>query len=384
MLSLALLSLLPRQEVDFSKAWDQTSRAIETRYYARTTRGDELKRRLDEAAPHAKAAKTKDEFSKVVNDMIDGFGDSHFDFYTEEDQGYYTMDNLSGGKKEMAQIGVWFRPTKDGYSVHMVMNDSPAEKAGLVKGDLILSVDDKPLRPVMSFKDKPKVMVKWRRGSKEFDKEIETRSTTSTGMFLEASKASARVIESGGKKIGYFRLWTMTGEDFKDALSSAVYGKLRDTDAFILDIRDGFGGRPEGFLDPFYRPESTLEWKLGPGPGMKELFGYGRPLVVLINEGSRSAKEVAAYVIKKSGRATLVGKNTAGHVLGTSPMRLNDWSILEIPMVDVIVDGGRLEGKGVAPDVALDKEYDENGKDLFLERAVEMAVKGEREQRSKA
>lgn len=377
MVSSTLLALALLQSADdFSQAWDRTSRAIESRYYARTTRGDELKKRLGEAAPKARAAKSRDEFSAVVNEMIDGFGDSHFDFFTEEDQGYYAMDNLVGGKKELAQIGAWFRPGKEGYTVHMVMNGSPAEAAGLVKGDLIVSVDSKPMRPVMSFKDKPKVKLAWKRGAKTFEKDVETRSSLATDMFLTASRESARVIEHGGKRIGYFRLWTMANENFRDALSSAVYGKLKDTDAFVLDLRDGFGGRPEGHLDPFFRPDVTLEWKYGPGPGMKQAFGYGKPLIVLINEGSRSAKEVAAYVLKKSKRATLVGRTTAGHVLGTSPMRLNEWAMLEIPMVEVMTDGTRLEGKGVAPDVEVPLEYDDDGRDLFLAKALEIAAKG--------
>lgn len=375
MLPLALALLVPApQEIDFEKAWEQASQAIERRYYARASRSDELKRRLAETAPKAKAAKSKEEFSRVVNTMIDGFGDSHFDFFTQEDQSYYAMDGLLGGKQELAQIGAWFRPTGDGYTVHMVMNGSPAEKAGLVKGDVIVTVDGAPLRPVSSFKDKQKVELRWRRGSKEYGASIDTRKSSAVEMFLEGSRQSAKVIERNGKKIGYFRLWTMVSDDFRNALSGAVYGRLKDTDAFILDLRDGFGGRPEGFLDPFFRPEATLEWKTGPGQAMKQLFGYGRPLVALINEGSRSAKEVTAYLLKKSKRATLVGRNTAGHVLGTSPMRLNDWSVLEIPMVEVLADGNRLEGKGVAPDVALEREFDAEGKDLFLERAIEVAA----------
>ncbi len=374
MILLPLFASVALLDTDFDKAWELTARAIQSRYYARTTRADELKRRIEETAPKAKAATTREDFSRVVNAMIDGFGDSHFDFFTQADQGYYSMDGLIGGKSEMAQIGVWFKPARDGYSVQMVMNGSPAEEAGLVKGDLIVSVDAQPLQPVLSFKDKPKVHVKWKRGSMEREADIATTSTPAMEMFLEGSRKSARVIEQGGKKIGYFRLWTMSSEGFKNALSTAVYGQLKDTDAFILDLRDGFGGRPEGFLDPFYRPESVLEWKFGPTGGMKQLFGYGRPLIALINEGSRSAKEVTAYLLKRSGRAVLVGRNTAGHVLGTSPMRLNEWAMLEIPMVELLTDGTRLEGKGVAPDIAVDTEYAEDGKDLFLGRAIEVAL----------
>ena len=59
-------------------------------------------------------------------------------------------------------------------------------------------------------------------------------------------------------------------------------------------------------------------------------------------------------------------------MLGTSPFRLNDWSYLEIPIVDVIVDGVRIEGKGVEPDVKLPRESDEAGNDLHIQAALDL------------
>ena len=183
------------------------------------------------------------------------------------------------------------------------------------------------------------------------------------------------MIERAGKKIAYYHLWTMASAKFKDALEGFVYGKARDTDAFVLDIRDGFGGRPEGYGDPFFRPEADLEWTFGgANTGMKQLFGYGRPLIVIINPGSRSAKEVFSYIIKKSGRGVLVGDHTAGDVLGTSPSPVGDWAYIEIPMVDVKVDGHRLEKNPVQADVQVASEFDDQGRDMFLEKALEIAV----------
>ena len=117
-------------------------------------------------------------------------------------------------------------------------------------------------------------------------------------MFLDATKNSVRVIDDHSRRIGYFHLWTLAGEDFKNALSGAIYGKLKNTDGFILDLRDGFGGRPEGYADPFFRPDVQLTWVMG-DTRSNELYGYGRPLMTLINNGSRSAKEILSYVLKK-------------------------------------------------------------------------------------
>jgi carboxyl-terminal processing protease len=367
----------PRQaQIDYPAAWGQVQNAIQSTFYARETRKGEMESLFARFAPRARSAHSKDEFDRVVNEMIAAFGDSHFGFFTDDDQPYYLMDGLArpDSAAQMPNIGAWFRKNNlPGYEVQMVLESSPADKAGLRKGDQIVAADGRPFGPVTSFRDKEGhtvVLTVRRPGANEMTISVEPTKASAMDMFLDASKDSARVIEAGGKKIGYFHLWTQGSPKFSQALADAVYGKLSGTDAFILDLRDGFGGRPEGFGDPFFRPEATLEWKVAGGSGRKDLFGYGRPLVVLINHGSRSAKEVLSYLFKKSHRATLIGTNTAGNVLGTTPRRLSDWAYIEIPIVEVYADGIRLEKVGVAPDIKVEPES-ENGKDLVLSKALD-------------
>jgi carboxyl-terminal processing protease len=375
-----LLLLLTHQTVappDFGKTWEKTAQSIQRSYYARESRKAEMEARLKQYAPLASKATSKEEFRDTVEKMIGEFKDSHFDLYTDADQGYYMMDAL--GKRDptpMPEIGAWFKKTPFGFVVQMVLNGSAAEKAGLQKGDLVATADGQPFSPVDSLRPDvgKKVNLHIRRGAKELDIQADVASESALKMFLDATRASSRTIAAGSKKIGYIHLWTQANEDFKNTLISQVYNQLRDTDGFILDLRDGFGGRPEGYGDPFFRPEVNLDWKYPKG-NMRELFGYQRPLVVLINGGSRSAKEVLSYIFKKSHRATLIGSNTAGNVLGTSPMRLNDWAILEIPMVEVYADGKRLEGVGVSPDIQVPREFDDSGKDLYIEAALEVLKK---------
>jgi carboxyl-terminal processing protease len=378
--TLSLLAALtlrgPALTEEFTKPWQDVSQAIRSRYYGRKSKEDLMKRLLDKYEPLAIKATSRKEFGDTVTKMIREFGDSHFDFFTPSDQGYYLMDELAGGSSKMVQIGAWFRPSADGYTVQMVLEGTSAEKAGLMKGDLVLKADGASFAPIDSLLDKEdkEVTLTIRRAGKEMEKKVEVKKSSALDMFLDATRDSARVIESGGKKIGYVHLWTMANQRFRDSLSSIVYGKLKDTDAMILDIRDGFGGRPEGFGDPFFRPDATLGWKMGDNT-VNQLFGYGRPVVLLINGGSRSAKEVFSYLVKKTGRMTLMGSTTAGHVLGTSPARVNEWSMLEIPMVEVFADGKVLEGKGVDPDIKLPTEFDSSGKDLYIDSATTFLLK---------
>lgn len=363
--------------IDFKAAWVRVENAISMRYYARVQRKDEMEKLFAKYKDRAEGAKSKAEFRDTVNAMIEDFGDSHFDFLTDEDQGFYTLGSfINSGLPDLPNIGAWFKRTADGYTVQMVMEETPAQHADLRKGDVVMTIDGEPFGPVAPLRERigKKANLQIRRGGQMLAKTVEVHAAKGMNLFLEATRNSARIIERDGKKIGYIHLWTMANDDFRDALSNAVYGRLRDTDGFILDIRDGFGGRPEGFGDPFFRPEARFEWKIGATASQKQIYGYGRPLVVLINEGSRSAKEVFSYIVKKSGRGTLVGTTTAGHVLGTSPMPLDDWALLEIPMVDLITDGMRLEGVGVRPDIEVKPEFDPAGKDRVLEKGLEVVI----------
>lgn len=370
----------PSQSIDYKDAWNQVETGISQRYYARDKRKADMDRLFAKYKPLASAAKSKSEFEKTVNQMISDFGDSHFALLTDEVQGYYMFENLANPNTsvEMPTIGIWVRSEGGKHFAQMVVEGSDAFNAGVRKGDRLLQIDGQPFSPILALKDKSgkKVKLSYERAGKSLSADVEVKSGKGLDMFLQATRDSARVIEVGGKKIGYIHLWTQASDGFRNALKNAVMGRLRNTDAFILDLRDGFGGRPENFFEPFFMPNMAVSYKIG-GFTQETSMGYGsqKPMAVLINEGSRSAKEVSALMFKESKRATLIGSTTAGHVLGTTPWRLNSWSFLEIPMAEVLAAGQNLERNGVPPDIRVTKEFDENGKDLVIEEAVKHLTK---------
>lgn len=370
----------PVQDIDFKDAWSKVETGISQRYYAREKRKGDMDRLFAKYKPIASGAKSKAEFEKAVNGMIEEFGDSHFALLTDETQGYYMFENLANANTnvEMPNIGIWVKSVAGVHTAQMVVEGSDAFEAGVRKGDRLLSIDGKPFTPVDSIKGKAgqKVKLGYERGGKQMTADLEVESGKGLDMFLNATRNSVRIIESGGKKIGYIHLWTQGSDGFRNALKNAVMGRLRNTDAFILDLRDGFGGRPENFFEPFFMPDMPVVYKIN-GMTQNTSFGYGtqKPMAVLINEGSRSAKEVSALMFKKTKRATLIGSTTAGHVLGTTPWRLNAWSYLEIPMAEVTADGINLEKNGVPADIKVSPEFDSSGKDLVIEAAVKHLAK---------
>jgi len=76
-------------------------------------------------------------------------------------------------------------------------------------------------------------------------------------------------------------------------------------------------------------------------------------VVLLVDGSTRSGKEVIAHAFKRHGIGRLVGERTAGAVLSGRPFVLRDTSLLMLPVADVQVEGQRLEGVGVEPDVLI-------------------------------
>jgi carboxyl-terminal processing protease len=97
---------------------------------------------------------------------------------------------------------------------------------------------------------------------------------------------------------------------------------------------------------------------------------------MLVNEGSRSAKEILALGFQQYRIGPVVGSKTAGAVVAGRPFPMQDGSLLYVAVADVYVNGGqRLEGKGITPDinVPFSLEYAQ-GADPQKERAIAVAL----------
>jgi carboxyl-terminal processing protease len=334
--------------------------------------------------PKAVAAEDHESFAEIINQMLAELKTSHTRYYTKWDPGYYIIQVVFGKPDVLRSgIGVVTKKIEGHYYIVAVLHSSPAEKAGILFGDRLVEADGRPFHPIRSFFNKmgQEIELIVQRGPLESTRKI--LKVTPVDMqekdrLSGDSYAGLKTIEYKGHRFAYVRLWWLRGMEMKDALQYGIY-RANETEGIIIDIRDGYGGdMGYEFIAPFLHyglGEVTVE-STARKETFKSVAGCDKPVVVLINGGSRSGKEVLAYLFKKTARGVLVGERTAGYVVGGRKKEISSDSFLFYGACDMLIDGKRLEGVGVEPDieVAFDIRF-AAGEDIQLQRAKEEMVR---------
>ena len=380
-------------EAVLREAWQ----IVNDRFFDPEFNGVDWPAMLEKHLPAAAKAQDRNEVSRVVNAMLAELRTSHLAHFTPDDREYYELIDVfhhRGGFQEArevfgrrgpryAGIGIVTKVIGGKTFVADVIDRMPADEAGLNVGDEIVSADDQEFHPIKSFRGKVGETVRLLvqstpdESSREIV-EVQPVWVQPHVMFLESIKSSARLIQRNGQHIGYVRVRSYASSEFQEALVELVTGSgpLAEADALVLDIRGGWGGASPEYLNLFNNdiPAMTMTNQNGEQTSFDRQ--WRKPAVLLIDSGSRSGKEVIAYGFKKSNVGPLVGERTAGAVVGGSPAMLSDRSFLMVAVSDVRIDGERLEGKGVEPDVLVkfDLPY-ADGVDPQFDRAVDEAVR---------
>ncbi len=266
-----------------------------------------------------------------------------------------------------------------------VYEAGPAAAAGLLVGDQLIGVEDGPWSDIAAFADREGIPTRLRI-QRTSDPESRTTLTVTparihpTTLYKESLRASARIIDRAGKRMGYVRVRSYANPAYHDILTDLLSTSLKDIDGLVLDFRGGWGGASPDYLNLFNPMLPTLDTRPREDTPNADhatdwesrRFSFRKPLVLLVDSETRSGKEIMAYSLKKHQRATLVGERTAGAVLAGSPFPLPDASLLYLAVRDVRVDGERLEGVGVEVDISASRTVPfAIGTDAPFDRAVE-------------
>lgn len=376
-------------EIRFQKEFDLVCKDVREHFYDVKLHGLDWKQVQERYQAKLGAVTSKEAFAALINQVLGELKASHTEYYTDDEQEFYMLPSVMQGdlkERRVAHIGIMGHKSADGYLVTGVMEGGPADKAGIQRGDYILTAGGAPFTTVGSFRGKEgeSVELSVRQGKTGATRQVSVKPVRQNLLrsFLDATDASVRTLQFGGKRIGYLHLWTMGHPAFREALERIVTERLHNTDGLILDLRDGFGGYPWGYSDVFYRPDLTVLQSGRENRDVSRHLGYSKPVVLVINSGTRSAKELLSYQMKQSGRAVLVGSRTAGAVLGAGSYPIGSDGLLELAIVGMKVDNRSLEGVGVSPDIAVvENPY---GPDEEQVRTAEQTVLGLIQQKEKA
>ncbi|MEO0737555.1 MAG: S41 family peptidase [Cyanobacteria bacterium J06649_12] len=383
-----------QQSALFDAVWD----TVNDNFYDPEFNGVDWSAMGEQYRSQVAAAPSRAEKAALINQMLGSLETSHTQLYTPDEPAYYQLlgifyprvsefkarleEPFPEGKIEYAGIGIVTREKAGKTFIKGVFEGSPAAKAGLRVGDQLLSVAGQPFHPIQSFLDKadqPVALQVQSSLSSSSQKEMTVTPQLYDGitMFLEVMDDSVEVIETSGKQIGYVHIWSYAGDQYQEKLEDElIYGRLRDADALVLDLRDGWGGAPLTALQ-LYTARGPSVTSIGRDRTPSTYHGqWNKPVVMLVNGGSRSAKEILAYGFQQYDIGPVVGTPTAGAVTAGRAFIMPDDSLLYVAVADVYLDQTvRLEGEGVTPDVVVPFpiEYAQ-GADPQKERAIATAL----------
>ncbi|MBR0456630.1 MAG: S41 family peptidase [Firmicutes bacterium] len=301
---------------------------------------------------------------------VSGLGDPYSEYMTKEDYESW-MASATGN---YSGVGITFSEDDDGnFQVLEVNAGSPAEKAGVVEGDLILTVDGQTYT-------NSEVMAAAIRGKKGTE--------VTLMLFHDGKEKEVKMVrddivlqsvtwEMLDNSIGYIKISSFlnnTGADFKEALQAVEKNKAK---GLILDLRNNGGGLVDQSVEVADEllDEGVVcyvEDKNGKTETYNAYDGKTKiPAVVLINESSASASEILAGALKDNGYE-IVGTKSFGKGVIQTTIEMDDGSALKLTIMQYLSpDKHVIHQKGIKPTVKVeDKEKTEA--DEQLEKAEEL------------
>jgi len=315
----------------------------------------------------------------AISGMVNSLGDPYTVFFSPTENDLFNQDMKGSFGGIGAEIGF-----RDGFlTVISPLKGSPAEKAGIVAGDVILKVDDKDVtglsidEAVMQIRGEKGTKVKLtilRKGEAK-SKDIEV-----TRDIIVMNTVDWKMLDGSIAYISINQFKEDTGQEF-DRITDNVL--LKEPKGIILDLRNNPGGFFNVAIDIASRfiDEGKVVVIQDQGNSKEKYAALGGkrfdniPLVVLINEGSASASEILAGALKDDNNVKLVGKKTFGKGLVQEMEKLKDGSAIKVTIARWMTPSGvDINHDGIKPDVEVDlAESDlKDNKDPQLDKALEL------------
>ncbi len=327
---------------------------------------------VDSVRSKLDAAQTPSQVAGAFNEALLKFGYSHLVVMTPE-------DGSNRRKGTRVGVGVQLEVKPDGLHIKGVLTDSPANKAGLLAGEIIILIDGKFPTGTSGLSgekgSKVEIVVLGEDGKK--------RNVTITRDSFNTNPPAELKMERYGE-VAIFKLPTFD-QGYNSQNVIKLLDEAKNAKLLVVDLRNNPGGFVYNLLhftglvlpgqpaigtminknlaQRFVKEtgkdpkdlKALVDWSVDNLKPMKfNRTSFPKRIAVLTNGGTGSAAEITAAALRDVGGAKVFGSNSAGMVLAAIVATLPGDYTMYIPIQDyVTVNGLRLEGNGVIPDFAI-------------------------------
>jgi len=304
----------------------------------------------------------KELLQNAIQGMLSGL-DPHSTYLDFED----FKELREGTSGEFGGLGIEVT-MEDGFvKVVAPIDDTPAARGGVQAGDLIIRLDDTPVKglslgeavDIMRGKPDSKLLLTIIREGADKPLKIEL-----TRAIIKVESVKQKMLDPG---YGYVRISTFqarTGASLKEAISALKEENDGALKGLVLDLRNNPGGLLDAAVDVsdafitkgkiVYTEgrikDSAQEFNAKPTDILK-----GAPLVVLVNGGSASASEIVAGALQDHKRAVILGSKTFGKGSVQTVMPLSDSTAVKMTTARYFTPSGRsIQAEGIVPDIVIE------------------------------
>jgi len=306
---------------------------------------------------------TKDLVNKGLTAAVASLGDPYSHYY---DPSLYrsfqaeTDPHLSG-------IGIDINAGPRGLLVQDVIGQSPAAKAGLAAGDIIIRVGSTSL--AKRSREFSARLIRGRAGTLvtlTVQHGTHRRTITIVRANISEPVASSRILNRGHTKLGYVRLTSFTQGSGDEVRAQVNRVRGQGAKALILDLRENGGGLLEEGVNvaSIFIPDGTIVSTDGRSQPRQVYMAKGHaiptsiPLVVLVDHNTASAAEIVTGALQDRGRAKVVGTRTYGKGVFQEIQPLSNGGALDFTIGEYFTPsghnlggGGVRRGAGIGPNV---------------------------------
>lgn len=358
--------------------YDNAWRLINSKYVDQTNNGQDWKKWRHK---YDTQIKTNEDAYVAIGTMVASLNDPYTRFLDPKE----FKDETNSINASLKGIGIQIS-VKDGKLMIIApLEDTPAERAGLMADDEILEIDGRSTKGITV--EKASEQIRGEQGTKVNllikRKDSEPKLYTITRAEIELKAVSQKLPENikMPDDICYIRLSTFMSRNAAKEVGEII-AKSSDKKGFIVDLRSNPGGLfinakiiADMFLDGGVIVSTVDRDGYKENERASRTVMTNKPLVILINKGSASASEILSGAIKDNHRGVIIGEQSFGKGLVQEINKLPYESGINITIQKYLTPNGTdIHKKGITPDlvVELTEENIKNKDDVQLKKAIEV------------